>query len=165
MATAAVRARRDARIRELTAEGLSRREVAKRVGLSPAAVQYVLARVVVEARARPPARPPTRLPAVAAVERPRLASPARDLVPGDPGPSVRQQDRPDSYWHEVWQDGGLYGDAEGYKRGVAEATAMWRIAFPCGGCGGPIYLKAADASRLGVLGLLRDAGPRHVPCG
>ena len=160
MATAAARARRDARIRELTAEGLSRREVAKRVGLSPAAVQYVLARVVVEASARPR----TRLPAVAAVERPIPAPSARSDPAVDPGPGVQQADRPDSYWRSVWQAGSDYGDAEGYKRGFRDAASTWGIVAPCTSCGKPAHLVAADAAALGVTALLKSKGWHHAEC-
>lgn len=163
MATAAARARRDARILALTAEGLSRREVARRVGLSPAGVQNVLVRgldepPVLEISAPGPARPPVPARQVA-------SSPSVRSDPAvDPGPGVQQADRPDSYWRSVWQAGGDYGDAEGYKRGFRDAAIRWGIVAPCTSCGKPAHLVAADAAGLGVLELLRSKGWHHAGC-
>ncbi|HUY08381.1 MAG TPA: hypothetical protein VMW80_02890 [Candidatus Dormibacteraeota bacterium] len=55
-------------------------------------------------------------------------------------------------------------DAEGYKRGWAEATSQWLISVPCASCGKPAHLHAADAARLGVPELLRSQGLHHAKC-
>ncbi len=75
MTTAAQRARRDRRIRELVADGMTLRAVAKRVGTSAPNVCRVLA------------TPPAKADPGTVVARPSADNPAVD-----PGPAVRQAD-------------------------------------------------------------------------
>lgn len=98
------------------------------------------------------------------MERSGPAPSARGDPAVDPGPSVRQADRPDSYWRSVWQAGAENGYAEGYERGFREAAATWKIEAPCTRCGEPAHLVTGDVAALGILELLMSKGWHHARC-
>jgi len=73
---------------------------------------------------------------------------------------------PDEYAGESWWTSSEMDeeDAEGYKRGYADARSQWMITVPCVECGKPAHLCAADAASFGVPELLRSRGIYHAGC-
>lgn len=160
MATPAQRARRDTRIRQLAADGLSTRGIARAVHTSPMTVSRTLSQ---QEPGRPEGAPVARAEVGRATSRgfpAAPAPPARSDPTVAPSTSVREEDRDDDYWHQVWDS----GYERGFAAGSRDAIMRWQIRCPCSICGQLIELQSGDATRMGVPDLLRRQGIYHVSC-
>ena len=65
-----------------------------------------------------------------------------------------------TYIDQGYQDGFLMGTHAGYN----EAVKDWRVSYPCGVCGDPVYMKPGEKSTEDAVEYLKSKGWLHSAC-